>query len=108
MHYQNAKYNDNVKNILKKDKTKYKNCILTYLTLSSYIKYTTDEDKKLRLNYLKCDKNHYKRFDETLKNDLLIDAISVRVILTNLFCFCEKLFIDMNAWMIGKTMIKHH
>ena len=29
-------------------------------------------------------------------------------ILIKLFCYLEKVFIHMNAWIVGKDLMKHH
>ena len=47
-----------------------------------------NKDKKLELDEL------IKKFPHTM------------VILINLYCYCEKVFILMDIWIVGKTLIK--
>ena len=52
---------------------------------------------------LSCNKNYANNIDEELKKLFKNTFSFLIIILTNLFCYQEKVFILMNLWMMRKV-----
>ena len=57
-----------------------------------------------------CNKNCLIKFDKKLKEQFFNTYIIINnnKYIINLFYCCEKVFILMNIWMIGKNLMKHY
>ena len=56
---------------------------------------------------LSSNKNYKQTFDEKLKGQFFNTFNFLTMITISLFYCCEKVFILMNIWMIGKSSVKH-
>ena len=78
---------------------KYCECCLEYLNA---------KDDLIEYKCLCCKNNYQKRFDENVREHLLIHTNFLIMISISLFCYCKKVFAHMNTRMIGTNLVKHH
>ena len=69
--------------------------------------YANFKDDLIECKCLCCNKNYQHKFDKKLKDDFLIHTSFLTSTVISLFSFCEKGFILMNIWMIGKIFYNH-
>ena len=69
-----------------------------------FLEYTNFKDDLIEYKRLNCNKSYQQKFNEKLKkNGFLIHKNFLTMITISLSCYCEKVFILMNIWMIGKN-----
>ena len=101
--------------IIKKCKT----CGVKYKDCDCYLGYTNVKYDLILCKCLWSNRNYENNLMRTLRkgfantyilsnHNSLIHTNDLTVISVNLFCFCEKLFIQMITWIIGENSIKHH
>ena len=56
---------------------------------------------------LYCEKKDQQKFDKILK-EKFGNADFLTMIQIGLFYCCEKVFVNMNTWIVGKDLIKNH
>ena len=55
-----------------------------------------------------CNKKYQQKFDEKLKECFFNTLNFLTTTVISLFYCCQKVFIIMNIWMIGKNLMKHY
>ena len=80
------------------NKYNYCSCFLEYINL---------KDDLIDNKCLRCNKNYQHMFDKKLKERFFNTCNFSNHDNNSLFYYCEKVFIPMNIWMIGKNSVKH-
>ena len=70
--------------------------------------WTNFKDNLIEYKCLYCNKNYQHKFDKKLQEQFLIHTNFLTMTIISLFYYCEKGFILMNTWMIGKNSMKHY
>ena len=82
-------------------------CGITYGVCDYFVEYTNFKDDLIGCKCLRCNKKYQQKFDEKLKKRFFNINKFITIITISLFYCCEKVFIFMNVWMIGKNLMKH-
>ena len=105
---------NNLSERIDKIKCKYGHDDKKMLNLSNYIQSMrlfswTNKLKDDLIEYicLSSNKNYKQTFHEKLKGQFFNTFNFLTMITISLFYCCEKVFILMNIWMIGKSSVKH-
>ena len=88
------------------DNQKCETCGITCKVYDCFLEYTNFKDDLIKCKCLSCNKNYQQKFDKKFKKR--IHANFLIMVTISFFSFCEKVFILMNIWMIGKNSMKHH
>ena len=78
---------------------KYKDC-------KCWFQYIKVKDNLILYKWFVCMTNYLKKFNENLKKRSSNTYRFSNNDINNLFSFCEKAFIDMETWKIGKISLK--
>ena len=83
-------------------------CRIKYKDCNYFPKYKNSKDDLIEQKCLCWNENYQKNLDENLKYFFLIQTNFQTMISISLFYHCEKVFTNMNIWMIGKNLLKLH
>ena len=92
---------------------KCETCGIEYKYCDWFLEYTNfryfNKDNLIKYKCLFCNKNYEHEFEQKWKKKFLI-TYKFFDHNKNTFSFycCEKVFLLMNIWMIGKKLMKHH
>ena len=82
-------------------KIKYKDC-------DCFLEYENIKHDLIKFKCLSCNKVYSNKINQELKSYLRTQISFLIIILINLFCYQEKLFILMSTWMNAKSLMKQH
>ena len=86
------------------DDKKCETCGIKYNYCDCFLEYTSLVEYKCS----SCNKIHYRKFKEKLKERFFINTNFPTMITISLFYYYEKVFTLMNMWMIGKNSMKRN
>ena len=72
-----------------------------------FLKYINFKDDLIEEKSLCCNKNYQYKFDGKLTKRVFNTYNFVTMTIINLLCYCKKVYILMDKWMIGKNSMKH-
>lgn len=73
-----------------------------------YLEYVNAKNDLFLFKCSDCNENYEREFDENLANRFKVHKDFVTKRLRNLVPYCEKMFIRISTWIVGRDLMKHN